>query len=60
MDSKAPLVRAIESCVKLLASILGDLIDAGDVVLDDFAEHLRSCIKALLEITEDPDKGGEQ
>ena len=58
MDKKHPFVKTIESCIEPLASILADLIDAGDVDLDDFAEHLRPCIKALLTIGKSQ-KGGK-
>ena len=57
MNSNAQRVRMIERSLDRLTFALANLINAGDVVLDDFAKHIRPRIDALL-TTQKPRNGG--
>lgn len=54
MESKVQRVRVIERSIDRLTLALSNLLAAGDVVLDNSAEHIRPRIDALLTTTKKP------
>lgn len=48
MESKIQNVRVIERSIDRLTLAVSNLLAAGDIVLDDFAEHARQRVVALL------------